>query len=126
MHPNKSIRHSVVFRLKHARGSQEEKSFLSAAMKLADIPGVKNLECLEQISSKNSFEFGLSMEFADQNAYDHYNSHPDHTTFVQDRWLKEVVEFLEIDYRKIDPKQAPVSRADDPAQLKAKDHRQHK
>lgn len=104
MHPDKSIRHSVVFRLKHARGSQEEKSFLNAAMKLAAIPGVKNLECLEQISSKNNFNFGLAMEFADQNSYDYYNSHPDHTAFVQERWLKEVVEFMEIDYRKIYPK----------------------
>ena len=104
MHLDKSIRHSVVFRLKHARGSQEEKSFLSAAMKLAAIPGVKNLECLEQVSSKNSFEFALSMEFADQNTYDNYNTHPDHTAFVQNRWVKEVAEFMEIDYRKIDLK----------------------
>ena len=38
------------------------------------------------------------MEFRDQAAYDAYSSHPDHNRFVQERWLPEVREFLEIDY----------------------------
>ena len=38
------------------------------------------------------------MEFADQAAYEGYNGHPDHVRFVQDRWLSEVGDFLEIDY----------------------------
>jgi hypothetical protein len=104
MHPNKSIRHTVVFKLKHSKGSAEERSFLDAAMKLAAIPGVEKLECLKQISPKNNFDFGLSMEFANQQAYDRYNNHPDHTAFVQSRWLKEVVDFMEIDYLTIEPK----------------------
>jgi hypothetical protein len=104
MQINKSIRHTVVFKLKHAKGSPEEKSFLNAAMKLAAIPGVENLECMKQVSPKNNFDFGLSMEFASQQVYDLYNSHPDHTAFVQSRWLKEVVDFMEIDYQTIDPK----------------------
>ena len=41
---------------------------------------------------------GISMEFADRLAYERYNEHPDHVTFVQDRWLSEVGEFLELDY----------------------------
>ena len=41
------------------------------------------------------------MEFADQAAYEAYNQHPDHVRFVQDRWLNEVEDFLEIDYSAI-------------------------
>lgn len=104
MQPNNSIRHTVVFRLKHVKGSAEEKSFLNAAMKLASIPGVEKLECLKQVSPKNNFDFGLSMEFADQQAYDNYNTHSDHIAFVQNRWIKEVADFMEIDYQAIDPK----------------------
>ena len=42
--------------------------------------------------------FGISMEFADRAAYERYNEHPDHVRFVQERWLSEVSEFLELDY----------------------------
>ncbi len=38
------------------------------------------------------------MEFADQAAYDAYNTHPKHVAFVKDRWEREVSKFLEIDY----------------------------
>jgi len=89
--------HSVFFKLKHPKGSQFEQEFLAAAKKLAAIPGVEKFECLKQISKKNKFEFGLCMEFAQQ-LYDTYNNHPDHVAFIQNRWLKEVEDFLEIDY----------------------------
>jgi hypothetical protein len=92
------IRHTVVFKLKHPAGSVEEKDFLAAAMVLASIPGVENFESMKQISKKNHFTFGFSMEFANQQMYDQYNSHPDHVAFVQERWMKEVEDFLEIDY----------------------------
>jgi len=92
------IRHTVVFKLKHPKGSEEEKNFLNAIMKLSAIPGVEKFECMKQISKKNKYDFGLSMEFADQQAYDLYNNHPDHVAFVQNRWIKEVEDFLEIDY----------------------------
>ena len=92
------IRHTVVFMLKHPSGSAEEKNFLAAAMVLASIPGVENFESMKQISKKNHFTFGFSMEFANQQMYDQYNNHPDHVAFVQERWLKEVEDFLEIDY----------------------------
>lgn len=92
------IRHTVVFRLKHPPGSQEEAAFLDAANGLAAIPGVGRFERLREVSPKNGFAFGLSMEFADQAAYDAYNSHPDHVAFVRDRWIPEVAEFLEVDY----------------------------
>lgn len=92
------IRHTVVFRLKHAEGSQAEADFLKEAMVLASIPGVGKFEQLRQVSRKNSCRFGFSMEFADQAAYTAYNDHPDHVAFVRDRWIPEVAEFMEIDY----------------------------
>ncbi len=92
------IRHTVVFRLKHAPGSAEERDFLHAAQQLAAIPGVEKFESLRQTSVKNPYHFGLSMEFASKEAYDFYSQHPDHVSFVQNRWIPEVVEFMEIDY----------------------------
>jgi hypothetical protein len=92
------IRHTVVFRLKHPPGSEAERDFLRAACELAKIEGVQKFECLRQTSSKNNFTFGLSMEFADITAYALYSGHPDHEAFVQQRWIPEVAEFMEIDY----------------------------
>jgi Stress responsive A/B Barrel Domain len=92
------IRHTVVFRLKHASGSAEEAAFLAEARKLAAIPGVERFEALRQVSPKNDYAFGLSMEFADQAAYTGYNDHPDHVLFVRSRWMPEVDRFMEIDY----------------------------
>lgn len=92
------IRHTVVFRLKHAPGSAQEAAFLAEARKLAVIPGVERFEALRQVSPKNDYAFGFSMEFADQAAYTVYNDHPDHVDFVQNRWLPEVEKFMEIDY----------------------------
>ena len=62
------------------------------------IPGVQNFESLKQTSKKNKFEYGLSMEFATQQLYDAYSSHPDHVQFIQQYWLNYVEDFLEIDY----------------------------
>lgn len=92
------IRHTVVFSLAHPPGSVEEGAFLRDARQLATIPGVEKFEQLRQVSPKNDYAFGFSMEFADQAAYSAYNVHPDHVAFVRDRWLKEVIRFLEIDY----------------------------
>lgn len=92
------IRHTVVFRLKHEAGSEEELDFLRAAQKLAEIPTVNNFECLRQVSEKNNYDFGLSMEFTSKEGYQSYNGHPDHLQFVNTRWILEVTEFMEIDY----------------------------
>ena len=40
------IRHTVVFNLKHAKGSAEEANFLEDALALTEIPGVKAFERL--------------------------------------------------------------------------------
>jgi hypothetical protein len=92
------IRHTVSFRLEHPAGSAAEAGFLAAAEELAEIEGVGDFELLRQVGAKNDFTFGLSMEFADQQAYGAYNDHPAHVRFVQERWLPEVEEFLELDY----------------------------
>lgn len=91
------IRQTVAFRLRHPRGSVEEQAFLDAALVLADIPRVERFEQYRQVSAKNDFTFGFSMEFADQAAFDGYNEHPAHITFVEERWVSDVEDFLEID-----------------------------
>lgn len=93
------IRHSVIFSLKHNRNSAEEKKFLDATLELKQIPGVKNFEQLLQISPKNPYQFGLSMEFETAAAYEAYNNHPIHSNFIEQHWKSSVTQFLEIDYR---------------------------
>ena len=93
------IRHTVSFTLVHEPGSEQERDFLAAQSALGDIPGVEAFELLREVSPKNDFRFGCSMEFAGQDAYEAYNEHPDHVAFVRDRWQAEVEDFLEIDYQ---------------------------
>lgn len=93
------IRHTVVFTLKHGEGSEAEWDFMAAAEILATIETVQKFEQLRQVSPKCDYAYGFSMEFADQAAYDFYNEHPLHQDFVQNRWMKEVSAFQEIDYR---------------------------
>ena len=92
------IRHTVVFTPHHAEGSPEEADFLAAGAALAAIPGVEAFEVLREVSPKNGYRFGISMEFADEAAYAAYNEHPDHVAFVQGRWIPEIADFLEVDY----------------------------
>jgi quinol monooxygenase YgiN len=95
------ICHSVFLKLKYPQNSSEEKLFLDAARALVNIPGVRNFKVLKETSPKNPFEYGLSMEFEDQQQYDAYSSHPDHQQFVSDYWIPFVEEFMEIDYEEL-------------------------
>nr|WP_315187936.1 Dabb family protein [uncultured Albidiferax sp.] len=97
------IRHTVVFTLKHPPASDAESSFLEAAQILASIPSVRKFERLRQVSPKNHFDFGFSMEFDSTEGYAAYNDHPEHVRFVETRWKPEVAEFLEIDYVPVGP-----------------------
>ena len=74
MEPSR-IRHTVAFVLVHAQGSDEEGDFLEAAERLAAIPGVESFELLAEVSPKNGYRFGISMEFAGRDAYEGYNEH---------------------------------------------------
>lgn len=93
------IRHTVVFNLKHATGSLQEKAFLrDVKVALEDIPGVENFEVLRQTNGAADYRFALTMEFAEQADYEGYNKHPRHVKFLNDRWDREVSRFLEVDY----------------------------
>ena len=95
------IYHSVFFKLKHSENSIQEQAFLAACRKLDQIPGVINFQVLKQTSPKNSFTHGLLMEFQDQISYDNYSNHQDHVRFIEEFWIKDVADFLEIDYEKL-------------------------
>lgn len=92
------IRHSVILKLKSALSSAEKQAFFDAIDTLSTISGVQKFEVLKQISSKNRFEYGISMEFDTQEQYDFYSNHTQHQAFIQDFWMKSVEDFLEIDY----------------------------
>ena len=92
------IRHTVTFKLKHENGSTEEAAFLEIARTLSSLPTVQKFECLKEIGKKNNFDFGLSMEFEDITAYEDYNNHPKHIDFVENYWIPQVIDFIEIDY----------------------------
>jgi hypothetical protein len=95
-----SIRHMVIFCLKHDKQALETEKFLMDGQTiLCSIPGVEKFEVLKQISPKNEYDYGFSMEFSDKTAYENYNNHPLHVGFVNQRWLKEVTKFLEIDFK---------------------------
>ncbi|MEK4436061.1 MULTISPECIES: Dabb family protein [Paenibacillus] len=93
-----SITHMVTFTLYAGKDTAEAEAFLKeSAEALAVIPGVENFQVLRQVSAKNEFDYGFSMVFADQAAYDAYNEHPVHRKYVEERWEKEVSRFQEID-----------------------------
>jgi hypothetical protein len=92
------VRHSVAFTPRHEEGTPELEAFLAALTALGGIEGVERLEVVREVSPKNGYRFGVVMEFADGDAYDAYNNHPDHVAFVRDHWASEVVDFLEIDF----------------------------
>ncbi len=94
------IRHSVILKLNPEISKEEKQAFFDAVDKLAEIPNVQMFEFLKQINSKNKFEYGISMEFDNQEQYDFYSNHPEHLAFIQNFWLKSVEDFLEIDYVK--------------------------
>lgn len=94
------IIHSVVFTLKHDQASEQAEKFLQDGKQLlSSIPSVNNFQVFYEVSPKNNYQYGFSMEFASQADYDAYNVHPVHSAFVKERWEVEVAEFLEIDYK---------------------------
>ena len=61
------------------------------------------LDVVRQVGSKNSYQFAVTMEFADREVYEAYNAHPDHVAFVRDRWAVDVTDFIEIDLTELAP-----------------------
>ena len=94
-----TIQHTVVFRLVHEAGSPAEADFLATGRAtLTGIPGVTEFAVNKQVSPKSDLDWQFTMVFADQDAYDAYNSHPDHVGFVETRWVPEVAAFQEYDF----------------------------
>ncbi len=95
------IIHSVIFDLKHGESDPKTKKFLEDGKKiLSKIPTVRDFQVFRQVSPKCDYTYGFSMVFTNQAAYQEYNDHPDHVSFVNDRWIPEVARFQEIDYIK--------------------------
>ena len=92
------IHHSVIFTLNASVDEATKEQFFGAAKELATIAGVENFKCLKQVSAKNKFSFGLSMDFADELLYQQYNNHPLHIKFIGEQWLNYVEDYMEIDY----------------------------
>ncbi len=96
------IRHTVVFRLVHPAGSAAEREFLAdAEAALTSIPGVEEFGISRQVSPKSDLAYQFAMTFADQRAYQAYNDHPAHVSFVADRWVPEVAAFQEYDFTEV-------------------------
>lgn len=95
------IRHSVVFKLCYESGSENESAFLLAASKLGNISNVMNFECLQQISPKNNFTFGIFMQFETLTDFNFYNQHPEHISFIENFWKPGVEDFIELDFEAV-------------------------
>lgn len=94
-----SIQHTVVFKLAHEVGSPAESEFLSTARTtLTAIPGVTEFTINRQVNPKSDLTWQFSMVFADQDAYDAYNTHPAHVAFTTTRWQSDVDAFQEYDF----------------------------
>lgn len=93
------IQHGVIFSLKHEKGSTTADKFLEDGRDiLSGIPVVKDFQVFRQVSPKNDYDYGFTMVFDSKEDYQSYNDHPGHVAFVEDRWMKEVEKFLEIDF----------------------------
>ena len=94
------IQHMVIFNLPYPEGSKNAIKFLNDGNRiLTAIPVVRDFQVFLQVSPKNDYQYGFSMVFTNQEDYTTYNLHPDHVAFVEERWKKEVTEFLEIDFK---------------------------
>ncbi len=92
----------VMFCLKHDKGSIEEKKFLQDSESiLGSIPGVKNFEVLRQISSDIDYDFGIAVEFDNKVAYEKFNTYSTHVKYGEQRWTKEVVRFMKMEFKGI-------------------------
>ncbi len=93
-----NISHSAFFKFKDSLSAADKELFFAEINKLAGIEGAIDFKVVKETSPKNHFEYGATMQFKDQKAYDSYNTNPQHHKFVQEIWLKMVEDFMEIDY----------------------------
>ena len=94
------IRHMVMFKLIHPKGSVKEKEFLDdSARILGGIPYAADFMVCHEVSPKNGFDYGFSFDFLEEEDYQKYNADSRHVNYVHERWLKEVADFMEIDLK---------------------------
>jgi hypothetical protein len=96
-----SLRHAGIFNFKPTVSESQKHEFFIALKALEDINGVEKMEVSRQISSKNKFKYGFSMEFASNEIYLAYSIHPQHDAFVNDFFIPLVEDFMEIDTEKL-------------------------
>jgi hypothetical protein len=83
----------------HEKGSPEEKLFFEKSRNvLEDTPYAKDFKVFFEVSKKNDYDYGFSMTFDSEEAYDRYSfEYEPHREYVNEVWLKEVTDFFEID-----------------------------
>jgi Stress responsive A/B Barrel Domain len=94
---NYTMQHSVIFSMNENIDALRTKEFIIEAKKLSTISGVLNFKAWKQVSKKNNFQYGLSMEFKSEEDFQIYNNHPIHKDFIDQQWIPCVSDFLEID-----------------------------
>lgn len=92
------LTHTVQFRFKPGLSESDKAGFMEALHALSGIPGVLDFGIFRQVSAGNSFEYLATMRFRTSEAYQAYNSHSQHTAFINEQWMPKVEAFLEGDY----------------------------
>ncbi|MFF3514367.1 Dabb family protein [Streptomyces sp. NPDC002573] len=92
------IHHMVVFSLRHEAGSEPAETFMrDAERQLTKIPTVKEFRAF-RLRPNNPLDYGISMVFDNDDAYQEYAAHPLHEDFELHRWQQEATHALVIDY----------------------------
>ena len=92
------IIHSVLFSLKHKKGSPEAEAFLAESLSvLSTIGQVCGFRVYNQVSQKNKFEYAFSMVFETEEDYAAYNQNENHQNYVKTLWTNQVTDFMEVD-----------------------------
>jgi Stress responsive A/B Barrel Domain len=92
------VRHNVFFWLVDSLGDAEKLSFEKGLAALSEISVIKKAmfgkaaQTPVRPVTQNSYDYALFLEFADVEAHNAYQIHPDHLVFVEkfSKWFKEV------------------------------------
>ena len=92
------IIHSVLFSLKHKKGSPEAEAFLAQSTSILSVIGqVCGFRVYNQVSPKNKFDYAFSMVFETEEDYAAYNQNENHQNYVKTLWTNQVTDFMEVD-----------------------------
>jgi len=90
----------IQFKLELPEGSAAEQTFKEKTLKLAGIPGVKEMGWLE-IEGNGEFNHGVRIVFGDRKSLDAYVAHADHKNYLKTVWAPNVKKAQLIDYREV-------------------------